>query len=237
MNGGVGTASFSLQAAGDNVLIGQTSDSGQKLQVNGSGKFSAAINYGMAYSFINTQTATNSTDTGDGVMSVSYNITGSSGTEAVVRAMSFSANNNMSGGFVTNMRGWNVASSTAAGSTTTDLDQIYIEKGGTSAGTVTNNRAIRINNMQGDNQAGLAFSGFNGTRNVYALFGTTVIPLGSWGVYQTQGSYNNYFAGKVVIGSTDTVGASPLNVKNLPTSASGLATGDVWNNGGVLNIV
>jgi hypothetical protein len=41
----------------------------------------------------------------------------------------------------------------------------------------------------------------------------------------------------VVIGSTDTVGVSRLNVKDLPTSATGLATGDVWNNGGVLNIV
>jgi len=25
-------------------------------------------------------------------------------------------------------------------------------------------------------------------------------------------------------------------VKNLPTSATGLASGDIWNNGGVLNI-
>jgi hypothetical protein len=48
---------------------------------------------------------------------------------------------------------------------------------------------------------------------------------------------NNYFKGKVVIGSTNTVGVSRLNVKDLPTSATGLAAGDVWNNGGVLNIV
>ena len=58
-----------------------------------------------------------------------------------------------------------------------------------------------------------------------------------WAIYQDGANDNNYFKGKVVIGSTNTVGASPLNVKNLPTSASGLLTGDVWNNGGVLNIV
>jgi hypothetical protein len=58
-----------------------------------------------------------------------------------------------------------------------------------------------------------------------------------WAIYQDGASDNNYFKGKVVIGSTNTVGVSRLNVKDLPTSASGLATGDVWNNGGVLNIV
>jgi hypothetical protein len=236
MNGGVGYESIALQAAGSNVLIGQTNDTGEKLQVNGSAKFTGAQS-GTPYSFINTQSGANGADLGDGVMSVNYNITGSTGTETVVRAMSFSANNNMTGGTVTNLRGWNVASSTASGSTTTNLDQIYIEKGGTSLGIVDSNRAIRINNMQGTNQAGLAFAAFSGSNNVYALFGTAAIPSGNWGVYQTQSSYNNWFSGKVIIGSTDTVGASPLNVKNLPTSASGLATGDVWNNLGVLNIV
>jgi hypothetical protein len=58
-----------------------------------------------------------------------------------------------------------------------------------------------------------------------------------WAIYQDGASDNNYFKGKVVIGSTNTVGSSRLNVKDLPTSATGLATGDVWNNGGVLNIV
>jgi len=58
-----------------------------------------------------------------------------------------------------------------------------------------------------------------------------------WAIYQDGASDNNYFKGKVIIGSTNTVGVSRLNVKDLPTSATGLATGDVWNNGGVLNIV
>ena len=58
-----------------------------------------------------------------------------------------------------------------------------------------------------------------------------------WGIYQDGASDNNYFKGKVVIGSTNTVGSSPLNVKNLPTSSSGLAIGDIWNDAGTLKIV
>jgi hypothetical protein len=50
-------------------------------------------------------------------------------------------------------------------------------------------------------------------------------------------SDNNWFAGKVIIGSTNTVGSSPLNVKGLPTSSAGLSSGDVWNDGGTLKIV
>ena len=58
-----------------------------------------------------------------------------------------------------------------------------------------------------------------------------------WGIYQEGADDNNYFRAKVIIGDDNTAGASPLNVKNLPTSATGLSTGDIWNNGGVLNIV
>ena len=42
--------------------------------------------------------------------------------------------------------------------------------------------------------------------------------------------------GAVGIGGVPTT-TSPLNITGLPTSASGLATGDVWSNGGVLTIV
>jgi hypothetical protein len=57
-----------------------------------------------------------------------------------------------------------------------------------------------------------------------------------WAIYQNGASDNNYFKGKVIIGSTDAVGTSPLNVKNLPTSSAGLSTGDVWNDAGTLKI-
>lgn len=58
-----------------------------------------------------------------------------------------------------------------------------------------------------------------------------------WAIYQDGASDNNYFKGKVVIGSTNTVGVSPLNVKNLPTSSAGLSSGDIYSSAGVLMIV
>lgn len=58
-----------------------------------------------------------------------------------------------------------------------------------------------------------------------------------WGVYQEGASDNNYFRGKVIIGTSNTVGSSVLNINGLPTSATGLSTGDIWSNGGVLTVV
>lgn len=43
-------------------------------------------------------------------------------------------------------------------------------------------------------------------------------------------------AGGVGIAGALNVGGTKVNMASLPTSASGLATGDLWNNGGVLNI-
>jgi hypothetical protein len=92
-------------------------------------------------------------------------------------------------------------------------------------GTLTVNKvySLLINALDDYGASGLSLGGVGGANR--------------WGIYQNGASDNNYFKGKVIIGSTDTVGSSRLNVKDLPTSATGLATGDVWNNGGVLNIV
>jgi len=58
----------------------------------------------------------------------------------------------------------------------------------------------------------------------------------SWAIYQEGANDNNYFNGKVVLGSA-TVGVSKLRLVGLPTSATGLSSGDVWNNAGTLRIV
>jgi hypothetical protein len=86
------------------------------------------------------------------------------------------------------------------------------------------------NNPTIDNYYGLVL-------NDSTEYSASLTATNRWAIYQDGASDNNYFKGKVVIGSTNTVGVSPLNVKNLPTSATGLASGDIWNNGGVLNIV
>jgi len=172
----------------------------------------ASVTSGAANSFAVTQTQRNGTDTGDIAMSVSHTITASSASnQLVIRAMSFGTNNNLTGGgAVTNYRGWNVASSTQTGTTTTHLDQIYIERG-TADGTVTNNRAIRINNMQGTNRAAFFVLdiGDGGTNNSYMVLGSdasATIPTGNWGIYQIQSTYNNYFNGKVLIKTTTDAG-------------------------------
>lgn len=87
---------------------------------------------------------------------------------------------------------------------------------GSSTVTISNNYGLLINNQ-----------------NEYSVATITK----RWGVYQEGSADNNYFAGKVIIGTNDTVGSSVLNVKGLPTSAAGLSTGDVWNNLGMLAIV
>jgi hypothetical protein len=85
------------------------------------------------------------------------------------------------------------------------------------------------NNPTIDNYYGLVL-------NDSAEYSATLTVTNRWAIYQDGASDNNYFKGKVVIGSTNTVGASPLNVKNLPTSSTGLASGDIWSNSGVLNV-
>jgi len=58
----------------------------------------------------------------------------------------------------------------------------------------------------------------------------------NWGFYQAGAAPNNYFGGKVLIGTTTTTGTSKLRIVGLPTSAAGLGAGEVWSNGGVLTI-
>jgi thiamine pyrophosphokinase len=187
-----------------NVSIGSTTPAVRKFEVTGNASFTASLASGFGVIFSTTQTQSNAGDVGDGAVSVSHSISAISATnELVIRAMSFGSNNNLTGGgAVTNHRVWNVASSTQTGSITTDLDQIFIERGNQANGTVTNNRAIRVNTMQGTNRASFVSAALSGSNNVYALFGTISIPSGNWGIYQTESNFNNYFSGKVLINTT-----------------------------------
>lgn len=69
-------------------------------------------------------------------------------------------------------------------------------------------------------------------------FGAGATITGSnYGFYQQGAAPFNHFGGKVIIGTTATDGTSKLRITGLPTSATGLLAGEVWNNGGVLTIV
>jgi hypothetical protein len=118
--------------------------------------------------------------------------------------------------------------------------QSQVQYQGTNSGTITH---AAISQNLGFYRPSAA-TGTLTITNAYSLLINDLNDYGSgftftnrWAIYQDGASDNNYFKGKVVIGSTNTVGASPLNVKNLPTSSAGLASGDIWNDGGTLKIV
>jgi hypothetical protein len=87
---------------------------------------------------------------------------------------------------------------------------------GTSTITVTNNYGLLIADQNEYNHATIT---------------------NRWGIYQEGANDNNYFRGKVLIGTSNTIGSSVLNINGLPTSSAGLSTGDIWNNLGVLMVV
>jgi hypothetical protein len=152
-----------------------------------------------------TQTQPNSSDTADVALQVSHTLVASSATnELVVRALALNTVNSLTGGgAITNMRCWNLASTTNASTTTTNLDQIYIEN--VTGGTVTNGRAIRVKSMQGAAQAGLSIETLTGTNNTYLLLGgNSTIPTGKWAIYQSETTYSSSFSGIVGISATPT---------------------------------
>lgn len=68
-------------------------------------------------------------------------------------------------------------------------------------------------------------------------FGAGATVTGSnYGFYQQGAAPYNYFGGKVSIGTTATDGTSKLRISGLPTSATGLLAGEVWNDAGTLKI-
>lgn len=78
-----------------------------------------------------------------------------------------------------------------------------------------------------DNVMGIKIAQIKGTS------GYTI--TNGWGVYQEGSSDNNYFNGKILVG-TNTAGSSPVRISGLPTSAAGLSIGDLWNDSGTIKI-
>jgi hypothetical protein len=63
---------------------------------------------------------------------------------------------------------------------------------------------------------------------------------GSQGIYNIEAANGNFQIVEAGTAGEEHFTIKPggtINMKNLPTSSSGLSTGDVWNNSGVLNIV
>jgi hypothetical protein len=101
--------------------------------------------------------------------------------------------------------------------------------------TITNLYNLYIENNIGGNFATATVT------NLYAIYiasnvGATGTITNRWGVYAPDVSMRHYFNGKLLIGTT-TAGTSNVRISGLPTSSAGLVSGELWNNGGVVNIV
>lgn len=78
-----------------------------------------------------------------------------------------------------------------------------------------------------------------GTNMALKSFASPVLPLppadySAQYLNQIVRTLNQYFQ---QLGSTNPIEVDSILLRNLPTSATGLPVGSVWNNAGVLNIV
>lgn len=110
-------------------------------------------------------------------------------------------------------------------------------RSGSISGTVTHMSNIRVVTLYSP-PSGATLT----VTNYYAILienssqFSPILITNKWGIYQEGPSDNNYFAGKVLIGSPS-LGSSIFKISGLPTSSTGLSPGDVWNDGGTLKIV
>ena len=112
----------------------------------------------------------------------------------------------------------------------------YID--GTNNGTITHMASIAMYGDYASSSARFVVTNRYGLLiNDFQEHGFAHTYTNRWAIYQAGANDNNYFKGKVIIGSSDTVGSSILNIRGLPTSATGLSTGDIWSNVGILTVV
>jgi len=189
------------------------------------------VSSGSPYSLTVTQNSTNATDTGDGAITISHILSGiGTGTELVTRSFIFSSDNQRTGGSVlSNSRVLYLVSSTQSGTTTTNLDQVYIE-GGAMIGTVTNNRGVLVKTMQGTNQAAFVATGLTSSNRVHLLLGNYTLPTGAWGIYSGL-SDASYLQGSLLLGSATDDGVNKLQVTGAAKVTGQLTLGSTITNG------
>jgi hypothetical protein len=198
----------------NSVIIGTNTDdgSGAKLQVTGNVRAQNTISSGTGFGFSIIQDQSNSSDLGDTCLSLGHKIeVNSTHDELVIRTFALGTENNLTGGgTVQNHRVFNIASFTYTDSVTTNLDQIFIERGST-YGTVINNRGVYISNLQGNYQASFVANNLSATNRTLALLGTATIPAGAWSIYSSTAD-SSYFNGPLLIGTTTNNGTDKLQV-------------------------
>jgi hypothetical protein len=135
--------------------------------------------------------------------------------------------------------------------------QIQMQSAGNNNGTISRAAGILIQGCYPSTGTGVTtFTDFAGIRiNDLTEWGTARITMTNrWGIYQAGADDRNYFNGSMLLGSATSTGerlqvtgtmkvtgattiSSTVKLSGLPTSATGLTAGDIWNNAGVLNIV
>lgn len=150
-----------------------------------------------------TQSDISGSDTNDLGLQVNYSLSASSASNhTIARTLKTNFTNNLTGGGVINTaRIQHIESNTNASTTTSSLDYVHINANNAN-GTVTAGRGLRVESVQGTSSAGVVVNNLSaGTNNTLALFGTTTIPSGNYGIYNSS-TYNNYFAGNVGVNTT-----------------------------------
>lgn len=158
--------------SGGNVLIGTTTDSGQKLQVTGTSYFSGSLGIGTT-----SLTAYN--------LRISKNITGSTSTNGFRSEGQIQSDVTGDNSYIS------TAASTAASAFTISTIAHFIANQGTfgAGSTVTNQIAFR------------ASAGLVGATNNFGFYGDIPAASNRWNIYM-NGSANNYMNGNLLLGST-----------------------------------
>lgn len=221
-----------------NVIINSATDTGESLQVTGDVKITGDL---LLTGSVNTIT--------NGDFSSNFGRT---------YAPTATINNTNSYGLVSNLV-YDLASATYTGSETYNAASNFVQTSiqgnattkatqpfrgvlativGVAGGSVMNISDFRYFDVKSPDRANLTghvVDNMYGLK-IAAMVGTTGFTVtNGWGVYQEGASDNNYFNGKVLIG-TSSAGSSKLRVSGLPTSAAGLSAGDIWNDSGTLKI-
>lgn len=237
----VTAAASSLQAV---TTVGNTTNLGIVISANGlnstgNSNFTANVTSGTPNTFTSNQTATNLTDTGDGSVVINNALTGTGTTnEEVLRALTIGNSNQRTGGTVlVNSRAISTISSTLASTTTTNLDQIYLDYD-TAAGTVTNGRGVTIKRMYGTSQAAFVTSLLTSTNRSHLFIGGYTLPSGAWGIYSSV-TDSSSFLGKMIIGTNtdDTVNNLQLKGTEKITGLTAFTAYNTTPSGFVFNAV
>jgi hypothetical protein len=233
-----------------NLLVGTTTDAGFKLDVNGTGRFTSSVT---ATQFIasggNNTTVFNSTSATTGWVQMGMNntsgsallgvenssggtlATGTSAYATVLRNYTNTdlqiATNNIVRTTITS--GGNVGIGTTAPAAIISGNETTLNVKGASASNVG---SIVARSFGTTNLTTIGLAAFD-TINLTALYVESNSPLA---IYTNATERMRITSGGNVLIGTTTSGASKLRIVGLPTSAAGLSSGDVWNDGGTLKI-